>query len=242
MVLRRYKMKRIESVLSISTLQKTKCKFKRDLLYLIKRNKLIMNKKEKNEGEKDIGTLTENLQEMRNKYSKLDDYLNTLVLKNNKVLEENKKLCNEVLKSRKEAEIKSEKLMLFIMTFMHRIKNYYRNRQIEHNDGTTKGSEIVQFNMNSEFIKNELDNYFKTVQVDDRGEDSLKDMFNRYLNSRKDNFSLKNQSEPANTEVINSKADSKKQTSKKGSHQAFGETSKKGKCSGKFRKINKKDR
>ena len=68
MVLRRYKMKRIESVLSISTLQKTKCKFKRDLLYLIKRNKLIMNKKEKNEGEKDIGTLTENLQEMRNKY------------------------------------------------------------------------------------------------------------------------------------------------------------------------------
>lgn len=176
---------------------------------------------------------------MRNKYSILDDHLNNLVLKNNKVLEENKKLCNEVQKARKEAEIKSEKLMLFIMTFMHRIKNYYRNRQIEQNEGTTKGSEIVQFNMNSEFIKNELDNYFKTVQVDDRGEDSLKDMFNRYLNSRKDNFSLKNEAEHNDSE-LGANHDGNRRTSNRDDQLSFDASSIRDNFSGEFRKINKK--
>lgn len=129
---------------------------------------------------------------MRNKYSQLDDYLNTLVLQNNQVLEENKKLCEEVVRARKEAEVKSEKLMLFIMTFMHRIKNYYKARQVEQNDGATKGSDVVQFNMNSDFIKNELDNYFRTIQVEEREEGSLKDMFGRYLSSKATNSKPEN--------------------------------------------------
>ena len=123
--------------------------------------------------------LKNNLDNLRNRYSQLEDYLNTLVVQNARVLDDNKFLCVEILKSRKEAEIKSEKLMLFIMTFMHRVKNLYNNQQLTGNGGT--GTDVMPININSEFIKKELDNYFKKLQSEELNDEALKNMFDRYV-------------------------------------------------------------
>ena len=117
------------------------------------------------------------LDNLRNRYSQLEDYLNSLVIQNARVLDDNKFLCVEILKSRKEAEIKSEKLMLFIMTFMHRVKNLYNNQQLANGSNT----DVMPININSEFIKKELDNYFKKLQSEELNDEALKNMFDRYV-------------------------------------------------------------
>lgn len=169
------------SVFHISTSTKTKCGLNRNLLCLIKRNKTFLDKKDKNSKEyQDVSYLKNNLDNLRNRYSQLEDYLNSLVVQNARVLEDNKFLCVEILKSRKEAEIKSEKLMLFIMTFMHRVKNLYNNQQLAGN-GNGSNTDVMPININSEFIKKELDNYFKKLQSEELNDEALKNMFDRYV-------------------------------------------------------------
>lgn len=147
---------------------------------LIKRNKTFLDKKDKNSKEyQDVSYLKNNLDDLRNRYSQLEDYLNSLVIQNARVLDDNKFLCVEILKSRKEAEIKSEKLMLFIMTFMHRVKNLYNNQQLASNG--TSNTDVMPININSEFIKKELDNYFKKLQSEELNDEALKNMFDRYV-------------------------------------------------------------
>lgn len=180
MVLRRNKVLRaiFASLISIST--KVRCKLNRNLLSLIKRNKTFLDKKDKNSKEyQDVNFLKNNLDGLRNRYSQLEDYLNSLVIQNARVLDDNKFLCVEILKSRKEAEIKSEKLMLFIMTFMHRVKSLYNNQQLANNGNST--TDVMPININSEFIKKELDNYFKKLQTEELNDEALKTMFERYV-------------------------------------------------------------
>ena len=151
---------------------------------LIKRNKTFLDKKDKNSKEyQDVSYLKNNLDSLRNKYSQLEDYLNSLVIQNARVLDDNKFLCVEILKSRKEAEIKSEKLMLFIMTFMHRVKNLYNNQQLTNGSNT----DVMPLNMNSEFIKKELDSYFKKLQNEELNDEALKNMFDRYVAQNSEN-------------------------------------------------------
>lgn len=150
----------------------------RNLLCLIKRNKTFLDRKDKNSKEyQDVSFLKNNLDGLRDRYSQLEDYLNSLVVQNARVLDDNKFLCVEILKSRKEAEIKSEKLMMFIMTFMHRVKNLYNNHQFPN----SAINEIMPVNINSEFIKKELDGYFKKLQSEDLNDEALKKMFDSYV-------------------------------------------------------------
>ena len=180
MVSRRSKATKTISVSRTNTSTKTKCSLNRNLLCLIKRNKTFLDKKDKNSKEyQDASYLKNNLDDLRNRYSQLEDYLNSLVIQNARVLEDNKFLCVEILKSRKEAEIKSEKLMLFIMTFMHRVKNLYNNQQLAGNGNSN--TDVMPININSEFIKKELDNYFKKLQSEELNDEALKNMFDRYV-------------------------------------------------------------
>jgi len=126
-----------------------------------------------------VSYLKNNLDNLRNRYSQLEDYLNSLVVQNARVLDDNKFLCVEILKSRKEAETKSEKLMLFIMTFMHRVKNLYNSQQLASNG--TASTDVMPININSEFIKKELDNYFKKIASEELNDEALKGMFDRYV-------------------------------------------------------------
>lgn len=69
--------------------------------------------------------------------------------------------------------------MLFIMTFMHRVKNLYNNQQLAANGNSN--SDVMPININSEFIKKELDNYFKKLQSEELNDEALKNMFDRYV-------------------------------------------------------------
>ena len=178
MVSRRSRVLLTLFVFRTNTSIRVRCTINSNLLCLIKRNKIFLEKKDKNLKEhQDINVLKDNLDSLRRSYSQLEDYLNSLVVQNARVLDDNKFLCVEIFKSRKEAEIKSEKLMLFIMTFMHRVKNLYTSQQLTKNSTT----DVMPININSDFIKQELDNYFKKLQTEELNDETLRSMFDRYV-------------------------------------------------------------
>lgn len=178
--------------------------FKKDqfnLLPLIKRNKSFLSKKDKNSKEfKDLESLKKSFEELKQKYSTFETFLNSLVTQNSKILADNKYLCLEILKFRKNSEINTEKLILFIITFMNKIKNAnsikkidtnfleYQNTDPSQNIFKTqppqppRTTELVSYNQ--DIFKKELENYLNKITQENKEhhDETLQSIFTKYLN------------------------------------------------------------
>lgn len=109
--------------------------FKKDqitLLPLIKWSKSIFKTgPEDDEKVKDIKHLQNEFDSLQNKCHTLEDLVDSLVHQNNNILDSNRYLCMEMLKSQKSAELKMDKLIFYIITYM----NAVNNQQKIHVDG-----------------------------------------------------------------------------------------------------------
>ena len=56
---------------------------------------------------------------LQNRCQRLEDIINDLVVQNSKVLDNNKFFCLELLNARKNAELKMDKLIVFIISYMN---------------------------------------------------------------------------------------------------------------------------
>jgi hypothetical protein len=74
----------------------------RNLLHLIKRNKHPFEVKAQkgNKEYKDYLALKEEMDELRRRNSQIEEYLNSMIVQNGKILDDNKYLCMEILKAR----------------------------------------------------------------------------------------------------------------------------------------------
>lgn len=87
---------------------------------LIKRNKSFLKYKDANPSDiKDMTDLKGQFDFMQNRCQRLEDIVNDLVVQNSKVLDNNKFFCLELLNARKTAEMKMDKLILFIISYMN---------------------------------------------------------------------------------------------------------------------------
>ena len=174
--------------------------FKKDqfnLLPLIKRNKSFLSKKDKNSKEfKDLESLKKSFEELKQKYSTFETFLNSLVTQNSKILADNKYLCLEILKFRKNSEINTEKLILFIITFMNKIKNSQSIKKIDTNfleynpnhennnifKTPNPRNEIVSYNQDT--FKKELENYLHKITQENKEhhDETLQSIFTKYIN------------------------------------------------------------
>lgn len=174
--------------------------FKKDqfnLLPLIKRNKSFLSKKDKNSKEfKDLESLKKSFEELKQKYSTFETFLNSLVTQNSKILADNKYLCLEILKFRKNSEINTEKLILFIITFMNKIKNSQSIKKIDTNfleynpnqeqnnifKTPNQRTEIVSYNQDT--FKKELENYLHKITQENKEhhDETLQSIFTKYIN------------------------------------------------------------
>lgn len=56
----------------------------------------------------------------------MEDLVNKLVLQNSNILDSNRYLCMEMLKARKNAEMRMDKLIFYMITYMNAINNQQR--------------------------------------------------------------------------------------------------------------------
>lgn len=139
---------------------------KRNHLSLIKRNKRFLDKKEKEPKQlQDINIMTDSIKSLTEKCDYLENNLNILEHDNKEVLKDNRLLCLQILKLRRDAEIKPEKLMFFMMSYMLKIKNIFNRQQF--NDSSIANDEISDVYVNSNFMKTELDSYFENTKSDE---------------------------------------------------------------------------
>ena len=187
MGLRKDRARIIRSGSIIDTSIKIKRKLISNLLYLIRRNKLDKKKEGKdNRDNQDIAHLKESVQNLKERFSSLENHLKLLLNENNVVCETNRELCNEIMKTRKNAEGKSEKLMLFIMTFMHKIKNNYKFNVTNEEGRIYNEDEIAMFKVNLDYAKKELDNYFNKLETRFNEEGSLVEMMEHYKECKRE--------------------------------------------------------
>ena len=170
------------------TSTKTKRGLISNLLNLIRRNKTDKKKKDKagNE-EQDIETLKEGVSGLKERFNCLEQHFKLLMNESDIVVKQNKVLCNEITNTRKEAEIRSEKLMLFIMTFMQKIKNNYKFNVTNEEGRNYNYDELIKFNVNLEYAKKELDSYFEKLQNEYAKNGSLVSMLDQYLECKREN-------------------------------------------------------
>ncbi len=176
--------------------------FKKDqpnLLSLIKRNKSFLSKKDKNTKEfKDLDSLKKSFDDLKNKYANFETFLNSLVTQNSKILADNKYLCLEILKFRKNSEVNTEKLILFIITFMNKIKNSHSIKKLDTNfleyneifppnnnlfkNQNIPGNELVTYNQDN--FKKDLENYLNKITQENKehNDETLQSIFTKYLN------------------------------------------------------------
>lgn len=152
---------------------------KSNLLNLIKRNKRFCDKKEKEPKEsQDVIMFTNNLTVLTDKCSMLEQILKTLETDNRQVLNDNRHLCLEILKSRRDAEIKSEKLMFFMMSLMLKVKNKVAAQITGPNDALN--AHVPYIHVDSEFMKAELDSYFEKLKRDKISDEAFPKMLGSY--------------------------------------------------------------
>ncbi len=86
----------------ISTSGKTSRRLKSNLLHLIKRNKHPFEAKAQKGSKEynDYVVLKDEMDELRSRNAQIEDYLNSMIVQNGKILDDNKYLCMEILKAR----------------------------------------------------------------------------------------------------------------------------------------------
>lgn len=182
MDLRRSKVLLVIFVSRISISTKIKCDLNRSHLNWIKRKKIFGDKKDKVSKEsEDVTLLNNNLNSLTKKCDQLEDYLRIVAGTNKKILDDNMTLCLEILKLRKETELKSEKLMLIMMNLMHKVKSSYSIYIDSSNHIITETNPII---VDSSFIHTELDNYFKKTETEEITADIFKIIRDKNINKQ----------------------------------------------------------
>ena len=105
-----------------------------DLLRLIQRNKKFNNKKSYlTKEEENFELLKKNFDDLEKKYSQYEHFLSTLVIQNNKIIEDNKFLCEEIRNSKDETNKQTEKIIFFGLKMVSELQ-----QEKKENDNNTK--------------------------------------------------------------------------------------------------------
>lgn len=98
------------------------------MLRLIQRNKKFNNKKSYlTKEEENFEILKKNFDDLEKKYSQYEHFLSTLVIQNNKIIEDNKFLCEEIKNSKEESNKQTEKIIFFGLKMVSELQEKKEN-------------------------------------------------------------------------------------------------------------------